>query len=121
MAERSDSLELRIGFHNAVSRFQDWTTGVTEPRVKYCGRFCAISEVCQEVGNLSDRLPGDLLAILLSMNTKRARKAFKKSINANKPGPRWGRHLGGLFLEPSDASYVRFTPKSRHAMQQTAA
>jgi hypothetical protein len=64
MAERSDSLELRIAFHNAVSRFQDWTTGVTEPRVKYCGRFCAISEVCQEVGNLSDRPPGDLLAIL---------------------------------------------------------
>jgi hypothetical protein len=66
MAERSDSnsLELRIAFHNAVSRFQDWTTGVTEPRVKYCGRFCAISEVCREVGNLSDRLPGDLLAFL---------------------------------------------------------
>ena len=66
MAElfQSNSLELRIAFHNAVSRFQDWTTGVTEPRVKYCGRFCAISEVCQEVGNLSDRPPGDLLAIL---------------------------------------------------------
>ena len=64
MAERSDSLELCIAFHNAVSRFQDWTTGVTEPRVKYCGRFCAISEACREVGNLSDRLPGDLLAIL---------------------------------------------------------
>jgi hypothetical protein len=60
----SGSLELRIAFHNAVSRFQDWTTGVTEPRVKYCSRFCPISEVCQEVGNLSDRLPEGLLAIL---------------------------------------------------------
>ena len=34
------------------------------PSPGYCGRFCAISEVCREVGNLSDRLPGDLLAFL---------------------------------------------------------
>ena len=60
----SNTLELRIAFHNAVARFQDWTADVAEPRVKLHGRFCAISEVCQEVGNLSDRLPGDLLTIL---------------------------------------------------------
>jgi len=30
-------------FHNAVSRFQDWTANVTEPKVKFCGRFCRIN------------------------------------------------------------------------------
>jgi hypothetical protein len=66
MAELSESntLELRIAFHNAVSRFQAWTAAVAEPRVRPRGRFCSISQVCQEVGNLSDRLPGGLLAIL---------------------------------------------------------
>jgi hypothetical protein len=63
-SSESGSLELRIAFHNAVSRFQDWTTGVAEPKVKYSSRFCPISEVCQEVGNLSDRLPETILAIL---------------------------------------------------------
>ena len=31
----SNSLELRIAFHNAVLRFQDWTAGVAEPKVKF--------------------------------------------------------------------------------------
>jgi hypothetical protein len=60
----SNSLELRIAFHNAVSRFQDWTTGVAEPRVKHCSRFCAISELCREVDNLSDPLPEGIFSIL---------------------------------------------------------
>jgi hypothetical protein len=66
MAERSDfnSLELRIAFHNAVSRFQDWTADVAEPKVKLRGKFCPISEICQEVANLSDPLPEAILSIL---------------------------------------------------------
>jgi hypothetical protein len=53
----SNSLELRIAFHNAVSRFQDWTADVTEPKVRLRGRFCPISEVCEEVAILSQPLP----------------------------------------------------------------
>jgi hypothetical protein len=66
MAEPSDfnSLELRIAFHNAVSRFQDWTADVAEPKVKLRGKFCPISEICQEVANLSDPLPEAILSIL---------------------------------------------------------
>jgi hypothetical protein len=60
----SNSLELRMAFHNAVSRFQDWTAGVAEPKVKLCGRFCPISEVCEEVANLSNPLPEAILSIL---------------------------------------------------------
>jgi hypothetical protein len=30
----SNSLELRIAFQNAVSRFQDWTADVAEPKVR---------------------------------------------------------------------------------------
>jgi hypothetical protein len=66
MAKLSDSntLELRIAFHNAVARFQDWTADVAEPRVKLCGKFCPISEVCEEVANLSHPLPENILSIL---------------------------------------------------------
>ena len=60
----SNSLELRIAFHNAVSRFQDWTANVAEPKVKLRGRFCPISEVCQEIANLSDPLLEAILSIL---------------------------------------------------------
>jgi hypothetical protein len=60
----SNTLELRIAFHNAVARFQDWTADVAEPRVKLCGKFCPISEVCEEVANLSDPLPESVLSIL---------------------------------------------------------
>ena len=60
----SNSLELRIAFHNAVSRFQDWTANVAEPKVKLRGRFCPISDVCQEIANLSDPLPEAILSIL---------------------------------------------------------
>ena len=66
MAKLSDSntLELRIAFHNAVARFQDWTADVAEPRVKLCGKFGPISEVCEIVANLSDPLPESILPIL---------------------------------------------------------
>src|SRR6516225_11646489 len=39
----SNTLELRIAFHNAVARFQDWTADVAEPRVKLCGKFCPLA------------------------------------------------------------------------------
>jgi hypothetical protein len=32
--------------------------------VKLCGKFCPISEVCEEVANLSDPLPESILSIL---------------------------------------------------------
>ena len=66
MAELSESntLELRIAFHNAVSRFQAWTADVAEPRVKLHGRFCPISEVCQETITLPNPLPNAILSIL---------------------------------------------------------
>src|SRR6516225_9261110 len=60
----SNTLELRIAFHNAVSRFQAWTADVAEPRVKLHGRFCPISEVCQEAITLPNPLPNAILSIL---------------------------------------------------------
>jgi hypothetical protein len=60
----TNSLELRMAFHNAVLRFRDWTGGVDEPRVKFRGRFCPISEMCREVANLADPLPKAILSIL---------------------------------------------------------
>jgi hypothetical protein len=60
----SNSLELRTAFHNAVSRFEDWTANVAEPKVKLHGRFCPISEVCEKVANLSNPLPGFILSVL---------------------------------------------------------
>jgi hypothetical protein len=73
MAESSESnsLELRIAFPYAVSRFQDWTPNVAEPKVKLRGRFCPISEERQEVANLSDPLPEAILSIC----TRRRRRA----------------------------------------------
>jgi hypothetical protein len=59
----SNSLELRIAFQNALSRFQDWTTNVAEPKVRLCGRFRSISEVCREVADLSDLLPEAILSV----------------------------------------------------------
>jgi hypothetical protein len=60
----SNSLELRIAFHNAVSRFQDWKANVTEPKVRFCGRFCRISEICERVASLSNSLPEAILSVL---------------------------------------------------------
>ena len=66
MAEQSvsNSLELRIALHNAVSRFQDWTADVAEPKVKFHGRFLPLSEVCGNVANLADPLPETIRSIL---------------------------------------------------------
>ncbi len=66
MAQRSESnsLELRTAFHNAVLRFQDWTVGFAEPRVKLRGGFCPISDACREVATLADPLPKAILSIL---------------------------------------------------------
>jgi hypothetical protein len=66
----SNSLELRIAFHNAVSRFQAWTADVGELRVKLRGRFCPISEVCEAVSNLSHPLPRAVFAILYKETQK---------------------------------------------------
>jgi hypothetical protein len=52
----TNSPELRMAFHNAVSRFQDWTANVAEP--------CPISEGCEEVANISNPLPEFILLIL---------------------------------------------------------
>jgi hypothetical protein len=60
----SNTLELRIASHNAVARFEDWTTDVAEPRVRLHGRFCPISEVYEEVGHLFDSLRKGILSIL---------------------------------------------------------
>jgi hypothetical protein len=60
----TNSPELRMAFHNAVSRFQDWTAQVAEPRVRLRGKFCPISEGCEEVANISNPLPEFILLIL---------------------------------------------------------
>jgi hypothetical protein len=89
----SNSLELRMAFHNAVSRFQDWTAGVAEPKVKLCGRFCPISEVCEEVANLSNPLPEAILSILYKQTPGDDVLALKMD-ETYRGG---GRHLRGLI------------------------
>ena len=95
----SNSLELRIAFHNAVSRFQDWTANVAEPKVKLRGRFCPISEVCQEVANLSDPLPESILSILYR-NTRAGDNAPALKIDETYRGA--GRHLLRLIAKRKD-------------------
>ena len=99
MAERSDSLELRIAFHNAVSRFQDWTANVAEPRVKLRGRFCPISEVCEEVANLSNLLPEFILSILYK-ETKADDDVLALKLDETYRGA--GRHLLRLIEKRKD-------------------
>jgi hypothetical protein len=101
MAKLSDSntLELRIAFHNAVARFQDWTADVAEPRVKLCGKFCPISEVCKEVANLSDPLPESILSILYR-NTHAGDDALALKIDETYRGA--GRHLLWLIAMRKD-------------------
>ena len=92
MAEPSEtnSLELRMAFHNAVSRFQDWTANVAEPKVKLHGRFCPISEVCEEVANLSNLLPEFILSVLYK-ETKAGDDVLALKLDKTYRGA--GRHL----------------------------
>src|SRR5499427_5733779 len=101
MAKLSDSntLELRIAFHNAVARFQDWTADVAEPRVKLCGKFCPISEVCEEVASLSDPLPESILSILYK-NTHAGDDALALKIDETYRGA--GQHLLRLIAKRKD-------------------
>src|SRR5215472_13389803 len=95
----SNTLELRIAFHNAVARFEDWTADVGEPRVKLCGKFCAISVVWEEVANLSDPLPKSILSILYR-KTHAGDDALALKIDETYRGA--GRHLLGLIAKRKD-------------------
>src|SRR5215471_13826769 len=108
----SNTLELRIAFHNAVARFQDWTADVAEPRVKLCGRFCPISEVCEEVANLSDPLPESILSILYR-NTHAGDDALALKIDETYRGA--GRHATHWDAERRDRwrKALRSQPRSK--------
>jgi hypothetical protein len=95
----SNTLELRIAFHNAVARFEDWTADVGEPRVKLCGKFCSISVVCEEVANLSDPLPKSILSILYR-KTHAGDDALALKIDETYRGA--GRHLLRLIAKRKD-------------------
>jgi len=95
----SNTLELRIAFHNPVARFQDWTADVAEPRVKLCGKFCLISEVCEEVASLSNPLPESILSIL-HRNTHAGDDALALKIDETYRGA--GRHLLRLIAKRKD-------------------
>ena len=111
MAElsESNSLELRIAFHNAVSRFQDWTADVAEPRVRLCGRFCPISEVCQEIAGLSDQLPEAILSVLYK-ETKAGDDILALKMDETYRGA--GRHLLRLIERRKDEIRRRKASKS---------
>ena len=95
----SNSIELRIAFHNAVSRFQDWTADVAEPKVRLCGRFWPISKVCQEIANLSDPLPEAILSVL-HMETKAGDDMLALKLDETYRGA--GRHLLRLIERRKD-------------------
>jgi hypothetical protein len=95
----SNSLELRIAFHNAVSRFQDWKANVTEPKVKFCGRFCRISEICERVASLSNSLPETILSVLYS-ETKAGDDVLALKFDKTYRGA--GRHLLRLIERRKD-------------------
>ena len=111
MAEplESNSLELRMAFHNAVSRFQDWKANVAEPKVKLRGRFCPISEVCAEVANLSNQLPEFILSVLCK-ETKADEDVFALKLDETYRGA--GRHLLRLIERRKDEIRRRRTLKS---------
>jgi len=112
MAEPSDSnsLELRMAFHNAVSRFQDWTSNVAEPRVKLRGKFCPISEVCEEVANLSNLLPKFIVSIL-SKEAKADDDVLALKLDETYRGA--GRHLLRLIEKRKDEIRRRRALKSQ--------
>jgi hypothetical protein len=105
----SNSLELRIAFHNAVSRFQDWTANVAEPKVRLCGRFRSISEVCQEVADLSNPLPEAVLSIL-HKETKAGDDMLALKMDQTYRGA--GRHLLRLIERRKDEIRRRKVPKT---------
>ena len=111
MAEplESNSLELRMAFHNAVSRFQDWTANVAEPRVKLRGKFCPISEVCEEVANLSNLLPKFIVSIL-SKEAKADDDVLALKLDETYRGA--GRHLLRLIEKRKDEIRRRRALKS---------
>jgi hypothetical protein len=95
----SNTLELRIAFHNAVSRFQDWTADVAEPNVKLRGRFCPISKVCDEIADLADPLPEAILLVLYK-ETKTGDDMLRLKMDETYRGA--GRHLLGLIERRKD-------------------
>ena len=106
----SNSLELRMAFHNAVSRFQDWTANVAEPRVKLRGKFCPISEVCEEVANLSNQLPEFILSVLCK-ETKADEDVLALKLDETYRGA--GRHLLRLIEKRKDEIRRRRALKSQ--------
>jgi hypothetical protein len=112
MAEplETNSLELRMAFHNAVSRFQDWTANVAEPRVRFRGKFCPISEVCEEVSNLSNLLPEFMLSILYK-ETKADDDVLALKLDETYRGA--GRHLLRLIKRRKDEIRRRKALKSQ--------
>jgi hypothetical protein len=105
----SNSLELRIAFHNAVSRFEDWTANVAEPKVRLRGRFCPISEVCLEIADLSDPLPEAILAVL-SKETKAGDDMLALKMDETYRGA--GRHLLRLIERRKEEIRRRKAAKS---------
>ena len=105
----SNSLELRIAFHNAVSRFQDWTADVAEPKVRLRGRFCPISEVCEEVAILSHPLPEAILSVLYE-ETKAGDDMLALKMDETYRGA--GRHLLHLIKRRKDQIRQRKALKS---------
>jgi len=112
----SNTLELRIAFHNAAARFQDWTADVAEPRVKLCGKFCPISEVCEEVANLADPLPESILSILYR-NTRADDDALALKIDETYRGA--GRHLLRLIAKRKDEIGGRKHCDRNHAQRSS--
>jgi hypothetical protein len=105
-----NSLELRMAFHNAVSRFQDWTANVAEPKVRLHGRFRPISEVCEEVANLSNLLP-EFIRSILYKETKADDDVFALKLNETYRGA--GRHLLRLIEMRKDEIRRRRALKSQ--------